>query len=300
MGRSTTEVSRASPDSANGGFELKPLSGTFGAEIRGIDLATLDAATFEQVYQLIVEHHVVVFRDQQFDPDAFLAFAERWGNLHKHPFMQGLESHPDILEIVKTESDRRAFGNAWHSDQMFNEKPAKFTMLYAREVPSRGGDTMFANMVAGYNSLSEGMQSMLQNLRGWNVGSREKLRAASSAPSTAKPPVGMHEQTPPEGLQTEASHPLVRTHQDSGVKSLYLGGHTMYIDGMTPEESAPILRYLQSVVTRPEFVCRVEWEVDSLTIWDNRCVQHYAVNDYAGERRRMHRITIAGDEVPVG
>jgi len=278
---------------------LKTLSGSFGAEVCGIDLSDLDAVDFEQVYRLMVEHKVVVFRDQHLSLDTYLAFAKRWGAIHKHPFMRSLDSHPGVLEIVKTETDKRAFGNAWHSDQMFNPKPAKFTMLYAREVPGRGGDTMFANMSAAYDSLSHGMKTMLGDLRGWNVGSREKLRAASTVPSNSRPPKGMQEETPPENQQTEASHPLVRTHKDSGDKTLYFGGHTMYIDGMTPPESAPILRYLQSVVTRPEFLCRVEWEVDSLTIWDNRCVQHYAVDDYDGQRRRMHRITIAGDEVPI-
>lgn len=281
------------------GFDLKTLSGSFGAEVRGIDLSSLDADGFARVYELMVEHHVVVFRDQHFDLDSFQAFGERWGAIHKHPFMRGLDSHPGILEIVKTESDSRAFGNAWHSDQMFNPKPAKFTMLYAREVPDRGGDTMFANMCAAYDSLSDGMKTMLAELRGWNVGSRQKLRGANPAPSAAKMPGRMQEETPPDDLQTEASHPLVRTHKDSGRKTLYFGVHTMHIDGMTPPESAPILKYLQTVVTRPEFLCRVEWEVDSLTIWDNRCVQHYAINDYPGQRRRMQRITIAGDEVPV-
>ena len=294
-----TPETSAATEAPAAGFDVKTLSGSFGAEVRGLDLSNLDKDGFEQAYQLMVEHKVVVFRDQHFDLDSYEAFAGRWGRIHKHPFMRGMDSHPGILEIVKTETDRRAFGNAWHSDQMFNPKPAKFTMLYAREVPDRGGDTMFANMSAAYESLSDGMKTMLGTLRGWNVGSREKLRAASTVPSNSRPPAGMQEEIPPEEQQTEASHPLVRTHQDSGDKTLYFGGHTMHIDGMTPTESAPILRYLQSVVTRPEFQCRVEWEVDSLTMWDNRCVQHYAIDDYAGQRRRMHRITIAGDEIPV-
>jgi len=279
-------------------IEVKPLSGTFGAEVVGLNLANMDAAGFDEVYQLMVDHQVVVFRDQHFEPAEYLAFAQQWGEIHQHPFMQGLEEYPGILEIVKTESDKSAFGNAWHTDQSFMQKPAKFTMLYAREVPQRGGDTLFANMYASFDALSDQMKSVLGGLRGWNVGSREKLRATSQSPA-ALGPSGMHEQKPPETLQTEASHPLVRTHIDSGRKSLYFGGHTMHIDGMTQPESAPILKYLHTHATRPEYLCRVKWAPDSLTIWDNRCVQHYAVNDYDGLRRRMHRITIAGDETPV-
>lgn len=279
-------------------MDVKALSGTFGAEVVGLDLASMDARGFAEVYQLLVDHQVVVFRDQHFEPEEYLAFAQQWGEIHQHPFMQGLEEYPGILEIVKTESDKSAFGNAWHTDQSFMQKPAKFTMLYAREVPERGGDTLFANMYASYDSLSNRMKAVLGDLRGWNVGSREKLRSTSRTPSAAAPS-RMHEQEPPEQLQTEASHPLVRTHFDSGRKSLYFGGHTMHIDGMTRAESAPILKYLHTHATRPEYLCRVGWALNSLAIWDNRCVQHYAVNDYEGQRRRMHRITIAGDEVPV-
>ena len=283
----------------NAGFDIKPLSGTFGADVRGIDLKSLDAQAFEMVYELMVSHQVVVFRDQHFEPEEYLAFARRWGEIHRHPFMQDLPNHPGILEIVKTETDKRAFGNGWHSDQMFTQKPAKFTMLYAKEVPERGGDTMFANMYAAYESLSDTMKTMLGDLRGWNTGDREALRAASAAPSNPLAPSKMQEQAPPGGVQTEATHPLVRTHKDSGRKTLYFGGHTMKIDGMTRPESAPILKFLHNHTVQPEFTCRVEWEVNSLTIWDNRCVQHYAINDYEGMRRRMHRITIAGDEIPV-
>ena len=280
-------------------LQLHALSGSFGVEVRGVNLAALDADAFDQIYQLIVEHQVVVFRDQHLDEAEFRRFGERWGEIHKHPFMEDLPGYPGVLEIIKTETDRQAFGNAWHSDQMFTARPAKFTMLYAREVPERGGDTLFANMYRAYDSLSATMQGVLGQLRGWNTGNRDKLRAAAASPDRATPPSEMQEQAPPAGMETEATHPMVRTHKDTGRKALFVGGHTMKIDGMTRAESAPILRYLQNHATQPEFTCRVAWEVGSLTIWDNRCVQHYAVNDYDGQRRRMHRITIAGDEVPV-
>lgn len=278
---------------------VEPLSGSFGAEVRGIDLSALDAQGFDTVYQLMVDHQVVVFRDQHFEPEAYLDFAKKWGGIHRHPFMQDLADHPGILEIVKTESDKRAFGNGWHSDQMFTDKPSKFTMLYAKEVPERGGDTLFANMYAAYDVLSDRMKATLGELRSWNSGDRGKLRSASTNPDNPLAPLKMQEQAPPSEMQTEASHPLIRTHADSRRKALYFGGHCLRIDGMTAAESAPLLKFLRTHTTQPEFTCRVDWAVNSLTIWDNRCVQHYAVNDYDGQRRRMHRITIAGDEVPV-
>jgi taurine dioxygenase len=280
-------------------LSIEPLSGTFGARVQGIDLTALDAPGFDAVYRLMIEHQVVVFRDQRFAPEQYLDFARRWGEIHRHPFMQDLEDHPGILEIIKSESDTRAFGNGWHSDQMFTEKPSKFTMLYAREVPERGGDTLFANMYTAYDRLSDRMKTTLGDLKSCNTGDRGKLRSASANPANSLAPAKMHEQAPPADLQTEAKHPLIRTHADSLRKALYFGGHCIQIDGMTAAESAPLLKFLRTHTTQPEFTCRVDWEVDSLTIWDNRCVQHYAINDYDGQRRRMQRITIAGDEIPV-
>jgi taurine dioxygenase len=279
---------------------IRRLSGSMGAEVTGPQLADLNDAEFDAIYDLFVEHQVLVFRKQSLTPEQFLTFAERWGELHQHPFMQHLTDYPGILEIVKTETDTKAFGNGWHSDQMFTERPSKCTMLYAHEVPEFGGDTLFANMYDAHDALSDGMRGMLSELRGWNTGDRQKLSANKSAEQRENvAPSQMNVKAPPSGLQTDTTHPIIRTHKDSGRKALYIGGHTMHIDGMTEEESAPLLGYLKQLAISPEFTCRVQWEVGTLTIWDNRCVQHYAVNDYQGQRRRMHRITVQGDEVPV-
>lgn len=293
-------MSEAAHLTPNRPFEVSPLSGSFGGEVRGVDLGQLSDTLFDAVYDALVEHQVLVFRDQKLTPEQYLAFAKRWGGIHQHPFMKDLEGYPGILEIVKTENDVKAFGNGWHSDQMFVEKPAKCTMLHAKEVPERGGDTMFSNMYAAYDGLSDGMKALVHELKGWNSGDRAKLRARKNdVVRNSGTPSEMAERQPPSDMQTETAHPLVRLHKDSRRKALYLGGHTMKLDGFTNEESAPILGYLKAHSAMPEYTCRVNWEVNSLTIWDNRCVQHYAVNDYQGMRRRMHRITIAGDEVPV-
>lgn len=270
---------------------VHPIAGTMGAEIRGADLANLSDEVFAEVKAAWLEHQVVLFRDQDITPEQQIAFAHRFGDIHHHPFMKGMDDYPDILEIVKEPSDTYTFGSAWHTDQMFNPKPAMATMLYAKETPSAGGDTMFANMYAAYDALSDGMKTMLADVKTWCVGSKQSNRASRYAANAAM----AGKVRDPGDLQTESAHPLIRTHPETGRKALYIGSHVQSLDGFTEAESAPLLKYLKAHSIRPEFTCRVNWKPGTLTLWDNRCVQHYAVPDY-NERRRMHRITICGDE----
>ena len=281
-------------------IEVKPIAGALGAEISGVDLGALEAETFAEIHAAWLEHLVVFFRNQSIAPPQQIAFAKRFGEIHHHPFMQGMEAYPDILEIVKEEGDSKAFGEVWHTDQMFNPKPAKATILYAKETPDAGGDTLFANMYLAYETLSEPMQALVKELRTFNVGDRKKLGRSHEVTATrdgrtvgnAKMAAKVRD---PGDLITEASHPLVRTHPETGRKALYLSNHTQTLDGFKPSEARPILDYLAQHAVEPEFTCRFRWEVGSLAIWDNRCTQHRALNDYPGKRRRMHRITIAGD-----
>jgi taurine dioxygenase len=281
-------------------IRVKPLAGALGAEISGVDLKRLDDATFTEIMSAWLEYLVVFFRDQNIKPEEQIAFARRFGEIHDHPFMKGTEEHPEILEIVKEEGDTRAFGEVWHTDQMFNPKPAKATILYAKETPDVGGDTMFANMYLAYESLSQPMQAMLAGVKTWNVGDRKKLSRANtlgSAPQgrfTGNATMAAKVRDPGD-LQTEAAHPLVRTHPETGRKALYIGNHTQTLEGFKQSEARPIIDFLTAHAVQPEFTCRFRWEVGSMAIWDNRCTQHRALNDYHGKRRRMHRITIAGD-----
>jgi taurine dioxygenase len=281
-------------------IDVQPIAGALGAEIRGVDLGTLDDATFTEIKAAWLQHLVVFFRDQRISPEQQIAFAKRFGDIHHHPFMKGMDDYPDILEIIKEEGDSKAFGEVWHTDQMFNPKPAKATILYAKETPDAGGDTMFANMYLAYETLSEPMKGLLKDVRTWNVGDRKKLgRSGEIATSregrysgNAKMQAKLRD---PGHLETEASHPLVRTHPETGRKALYLSNHTQTLDGFKLAEAKPIIEFLASHAVEPEFTCRFRWDVGSLAIWDNRCTQHRALNDYPGKRRRMHRITIAGD-----
>jgi taurine dioxygenase len=269
---------------------VRPFSGSMGAEIDGVDLANLTDEVFAELKSAWLECQVAVLRNQKITPEQQIEFAHRFGAIHHHPFMQGMEAYPDILEIVKEPTDTFTFGSAWHTDQMFNPKPAMATMLYAHEVPSAGGDTRFANKYDAYYALSDGMKNMLGDVKTWCVGSKHGSRSdryASNAAMASKV-------KDPGNLQTESAHPLIRTHPETGRKALYIGSHVQRLDGFTDAESAPLIQYLKAHSIRPEFTCRVKWQPGTLTLWDNRCVQHYAVPDY-NERRRMHRITIAGD-----
>ena len=198
--------------------------------------------------------------------------------------MPCLPDHPAVIEIVKKEDDTTVFGENWHSDQMFTPTPAKITMLYAKEVPAAGGDTLYADLRASYDALSEGMKAFAGKLRTVSTYDSQKKRPAAMTPTALERVV-------------EAEHPLVRTHPETGRKSLYLchRGITRRIATMTEEESRPLLDYLLAHATRPEHTCRFRWQVGSLAVWDNRRVLHYPVNDYYGYRRVMHRITIQGE-----
>jgi taurine dioxygenase len=283
---------------------VKPIVGALGAEISNVDLAQLGDETFHEIIDAWHENLVVFFRDQRLSPDQQIEFSKRFGDVHYHPFMKGLDEHPEILEIVKEETDTKTFGSVWHTDQMFNPKPAKATILYAKETPDAGGDTMFANGYLAYDQLSDAMKKLCEGLKTWNVGDRQKLQAGDSQNIGAgtgqrykgNPNMAAKVKQPPSELQTETAHPLVRTHPETGRKALYIGNHTQNLEGFEPGEAKPLLDYLKTHAVQPEMTCRFSWQPGSVAIWDNRCTQHLALNDYHGKRRRMHRITIGGDE----
>jgi taurine dioxygenase len=281
-------------------IEVKPVAGALGAEIARVNLGRLDDETFEEIKRAWLEHLVVFFRDQNITPEQQVAFAKRFGEIHHHPFMKGMDEYPDILEIIKEEGDTKAFGEVWHTDQMFNPKPAKATILYAKETPDAGGDTMFTNLYMAYDTLSEPMKAMLANVKTWNVGDRKRLMDGEKAGITRDGRYAGNEKMSaklrdPGDLVTEAAHPLVRTHPETGRKALYISNHTQTLEGFKNAEARPIIDFLRQHAVEPEFTCRFRWQVGSMAIWDNRCTQHRALNDYPGKRRRMHRITIAGD-----
>jgi taurine dioxygenase len=279
------------PEVAGGvaALTVTPVAGGVGAEIHGVDLAAdLSDDSVGAIRAAWLEHGVVFFRGQDLPPERFLAFARRIGEVDRYPFVPGIEGYPEIIEVLKLPHETVNFGGIWHSDTAYLEEPPMATMLVAREVPPFGGDTMFASQYRAFETLSSAMQELLTPLRAVNSS------ALADVSKTREDRVREHGG---EALPLyEAVHPVVRTHPETGRRALYVNvAHTARFDGMTVDESRPLLRFLFEHQTRPELTCRFRWEVGSLALWDNRCVQHNPVNDYHGHKRVMHRITLKGD-----
>ena len=268
---------------------VHPIAGPLGAEISGVDLgADLDEATIADIRRAWLEHLVIFFRDQDLSPARFLAFARRFGKPVEYPFVKGLGETPEVIPVVKLEHERVNFGGVWHSDTAYLDVPPMASLLVARDVPAVGGDTLFANMYLAYETLSPGMQRLLDGIVAINSSAKADAtktredRVRDSARADRK-------------QEYTAGHPVVRVHPETGRKALYVNvAHTVAFEGMTAEESAPILQYLFRHQVQPEFTCRFRWRPGSIAFWDNRCAQHNAINDYHGQRRVMHRITLAG------
>ena len=274
-------------------FRVKPISGALGAEVFGIDLSVeLDDATMEEIRAALNEFIVLLFRDQSLDLAAHRRFAGRFGPLIPHPYVTGLPEDPDIFEIVREPGENFSWDNFYHSDLMFLERPPMASALYAAEVPPYGADTEFCNMYLAYEALTPRMQKLVEDLRGVNE---------SGDPSHWSDKYeSMHRL---RNAPTEATHPVVRVHPDTGRKSLYLSpAFTTRFEGMSVRESEPLIKFLYDHCTQSQFGCRLHWEPQSLALWDNRVSLHHAVADYFGEvsrhRRVMRRATIEG-EVPI-
>jgi taurine dioxygenase len=265
-------------------------SGALGAEIAGIDLsAEFDDTLLSEIRRVLLDHLVVFFRDQDLTAAQFLAFARRFGTVAEYPFIAGLPDYPEVIEVKKLEHERVNFGGIWHSDTTYLEEPPMGSLLLAREVPPTGGDTLFANMYLAYETLSTGMRQLLERLSAVSSSAKADVSRTREDRVATSP-------KPASRTVYEAHHPVVRTHPETGRKALYVNiAHTLRFTGMTEEESAPLLGFLFHHQVKPEFTCRFHWQRGSIAFWDNRAVQHNPINDYHGQRRVMHRITIAGD-----
>lgn len=270
-------------------FSLRRTSGALGAEIEGVDLSRpLDDETFAAIRRAFVEHQVIFFRDQDLTPDQHLAFGRRFGPLNIHPYVKGMESHPEIMEIIKEPEDRLNFGGGWHSDMSFLERPSIGSILYAVETPEWGGDTLFASQVAAYEALSPGLKATLEGLNAVHSAGREYSATGPSAQKRASMQVAEA-----EGLAGEFVHPVVKVHPETGRKALYVNpAFTMRFDGWTKRESKPLLDYLFQHSRFEAFTTRFAWRPGSMAFWDNRSVWHFALNDYPGQRRHMRRVTV--------
>lgn len=271
-------------------MEIRKIAGALGAEITGVDLSGgMSAAQAAEARQALLDHQVIFLRDQDITPGRFLDFARAMGEPIEYPFVKGLDTFPQIIEVKKLEHEKVNFGGVWHSDTTYLEIPPMGSMLLAREVPPYGGDTLFANMYLAYETLSDTMKGMLDGLVGISTSAKADVSRTREDRIRTDGKQGASE-------DYVAEHPIVRTHPETGRKSLYVNiAHTAGIKGMTDEESAPILAYLFRHQIRPEFTCRFSWTRHAIAFWDNRCTMHNPVNDYHGFRRLMYRITLKGD-----
>ena len=272
-------------------IEVQPVTGGIGAEISGVDISqVLAEETVADIRQVLLDHLVIFFRDQDITPKQQLAFVSRFGEPDIYPFVKGLDDYPEITPILKLPEETVNFGGIWHSDTVYQPNPPMGTVLYAKELPPAGGDTLFANQYQAYETLSAPLRAFLDGLTAINSAAKGSA-AATRSDRVADGGTGLAAEV------MEAEHPVVRTHPETGRKALYVNtGHTVRFGGMTEAESTPILDYLYRHQIQPEFSCRFIWRPGSLAFWDNRCAQHYPVNDYHGHTRLLHRVTLKGDK----
>ncbi len=272
-------------------IRVEPLSNNLGAEIAGVDLtAAVPAEAFGEIRRVFGDYGVIFFRDQHLTPEQHVGFAERFGQIDINRFFAAVSGFPMIAEVRKEPEQERNIGGGWHTDHSYDEMPALGSMLYAREVPETGGDTLFASMYAAYDALSDGLKATLEGLRACHSNRHVFGAEAMARRGDLNGRIGN-----PELATQDAVHPVVIRHPETGRKALYVNpGFTLRFDGWTVEESKPLLDYLYHHAVRPEFTCRFHWRCGSLALWDNRSTWHFAVNDYHGERRLLHRVTIQG------
>jgi len=273
---------------------IEPVSGALGAEVSGIDVAEpMTDLQQDTLREAFLKHQVLFFRNQKLTPQQQLTFTSVFGEPDTYPFMVGLPDTPEVIDIVKTEADSVNFGGSWHSDTSYLPQPALGTVLYAVEVPAHGGDTLFANTEQAYDALSSGMKELLDGVIGvydsnhGYGGSRKKALGKLEL---------MSERYDESSDSFVSEHPVIRTHPETGRKSIYVGkGHTSHLKNMNYDESRPIITWLAEHIVKPEFTCRLRWTPGAIAVWDNRSTQHFAINDYAGKRRHMRRVTMKGD-----
>jgi len=274
-------------------FDIKPMTGTIGAEIEGLDLtAPPSKALSEALRAALWTHQVIVFRDQHLNVAGQKRLTQVFGRIMRLPYVEPTADDPEVIAVLKEASERNVgvFGGDWHSDFSFLERPPSGSVLNAVEVPAYGGDTVWANQAAAYDALPAALREAVEGRDAIHVGKPYGVKYAPPEETRAGGSIRMVRGDPEADRETH--HPAVLTHPHSGRKALFVNPiYTTRLDGMTDEESAPILEALYKHCIRPEFCCRLRWTPGTVAIWDNRMTLHYAVNDYDGSRRLLYRTT---------
>ena len=271
-------------------INVKPLSGNIGAEIDGVNLKKISREQLKEIKIVFGKYGVIFFRNQNLSPEEEIIFAELWGEININRFFTNLEGYPKIALVSKEPDQKKNIGGAWHTDHTYDLEPAMGSILFAHQVPKKGGDTLFSSMYAAYETLSDGLKDTLKNMYG-----RHSSRHVFGTSRAERNDDTVGRIINSDKAKQDAIHPVVITHPQTGKKALFVNPtFTLGFDGWSDEESKPLLNYLYSHATKPEFTCRFKWEEGSIAFWDNRSTWHLAVNDYHGQRRLMHRITING------
>ena len=251
------------------GWQVTRLAGSLGAEVKGLALARLSEAEFAALQSLLVEHLVLFFPGQNLELDDHVEFGRRFGSLESHPNLQNpYTQHAELFELAATHG---GVADEWHTDLTFRPDPAILSVLQLKKCPPTGGDTMWASLYAAYDELSQPMKDLCDGL------------------------TALHDALPHNHPEQMTIHPVVRLHPETGRKALYVNEHfTRRIVEMNATESETLLRYLTRWVSNPRFTVRYRWSEGTVAIWDNRCTQHFVLNDFEGERI-IHRVTVMGD-----
>jgi len=275
-------------------LQLRKLSYALGAEVCGIDVTKVTETQFGEVYDAFLDNGILLFRDQDITREQHIDFSRRFGELDRHDALPR-DRHPDYPEILLvtnepnpdgSPSESRYTGRQWHSDMSFTPVPSLGSLLRGITIPDVGGDTVFANMYLAYETLSDGMKKMIADLHGIQMAGTRKI---------ANPEIGASRAEEQLKLNPPIAQPVVRVHPESGRKALYLGDKVKRFDGLTEEESQPLIKYLNAHATRFEFIYRHQWRRNDIVVWDNRCTMHLALGDFdETQRRHMERTTVLG------
>ena len=275
-------------------MEIKLLSGALGAEIKGIDLKDTSDENFKKINNLLLEHKVIFFRDQPLTTEEHIALGEKFGPLELHAYVKGKESHPEILRIIKGVDEKNQWGENWHSDVSYNQKPTKATILKSIKIPPVGGDTCFSNMELAWETLDENIKNKISN--------KKAIHSSLGADSFIEKFKQMNGNENKKYKEYSNEHPIVRTHPETGKKILFVNWtFTKKIIGLNQDESDKILKQIFEHQARLDLTCRFTWTENAVAIWDNRSVIHYAISDFypgrgLGHERIMERVAVEGDQ----
>ena len=273
-------------------MKVKLCSGALGAEIEGMDLRTINSDNFKTVNDLLLEHKVIFFREQNMSPEDQIKLAKLFGPVEEHAYVKGLEGYPEITRLIKDADEKNQWGEGWHSDVSYNESPIKAVILKSVKIPPVGGDTVFSNMELAWETLDKELKKIVENRKAehFSLGAGIFVDSYKHFESNGN-----------DAEEYSNHHPIVRTHPETGKKILFVNWmYTKKIKGLEENESNEVLSKIFEHQSRLDLTCRYSWTENNIAIWDNRCVIHYAIADFfpgrgLGYERVMDRIAVVGD-----